>query len=521
MNKVLSIFIVPNSLVLLLIAVASIFAANTSLSIFGIPVSTFDFSTKANATTLSTSLNQVALLPTVSTSSSSLLLQNFTVAWPTQNQPDANLHTFEGKIGTVSESQYLMFWQVGGGVYTRMTPKQSGANSVFASINFSSWKWLGDGPYELSFIVQDRSGKELFRKKIAIKRYTVNGQTIMSLAGSQPTTATPTTSAPAPTTSTPAPAPIAIVATTTNTTPTPITTPTAGKRFAGKTLYLHPNQATVQKQIFDANNNTTQSALINVIAKQPQAVWLTRGNDQDLQLVRDIMAKTTTTAIPTFVIYAIPNRDCNSYSRGGLGNGTLYLDWIKKLAETVSTKPSIIIFEPDALPQISCLTASDQTTRLALMKESLRVLGSKSATAVYLDIGHPFWLSPTVAVDRLQKAGISYVRGFSLNVSNFFTNAENITYGEQISAKLNGMPYVIDSSRNGKGATLTKEWCNPAGRALGTTPQFVTTHPRVDAYLWIKHPGESDGTCNGGPRAGAWWLENALSYVRETQRLTN
>jgi endoglucanase len=37
----------------------------------------------------------------------------------------------------------------------------------------------------------------------------------------------------------------------------------------------------------------------------------------------------------------------------------------------------------------------------------------------------------------------------------------------------------------------------------------------VDAYLWVKQPGASDGTCRAGaPPAGHWWPEYALQLVR-------
>jgi endoglucanase len=32
--------------------------------------------------------------------------------------------------------------------------------------------------------------------------------------------------------------------------------------------------------------------------------------------------------------------------------------------------------------------------------------------------------------------------------------------------------------------------------------------------LWIKRPGESDGTCNGGPSSGKWWPEYALGLAQ-------
>ena len=35
----------------------------------------------------------------------------------------------------------------------------------------------------------------------------------------------------------------------------------------------------------------------------------------------------------------------------------------------------------------------------------------------------------------------------------------------------------------------------------------------ADGYLWVKRPGESDGTCNGGPPAGAWFESYALGLA--------
>ncbi len=60
-------------------------------------------------------------------------------------------------------------------------------------------------------------------------------------------------------------------------------------------------------------------------------------------------------------------------------------------------------------------------------------------------------------------------------------------------------------------------WCNPPGRALGATPRTsLTADPSVDAYLWIKRPGESDGPCDGGPSAGTFWADYALGLAQRT-----
>ena len=57
------------------------------------------------------------------------------------------------------------------------------------------------------------------------------------------------------------------------------------------------------------------------------------------------------------------------------------------------------------------------------------------------------------------------------------------------------------------------------GQALGHAPTTDTGHPLVDAFLWVKVPGQSDGTCNGGPRAGAWWADYALELSKAAEVL--
>ena len=87
--------------------------------------------------------------------------------------------------------------------------------------------------------------------------------------------------------------------------------------------------------------------------------------------------------------------------------------------------------------------------------------------------------------------------------------------------------FVIDTSRNGQGPWVgTLDWCNPPGRGLGLRPTTTTGNPLVDAYLWVKVPGESDGQCDrsgtgtdpewGGivdPAAGAWFPAQAHQLI--------
>ena len=63
---------------------------------------------------------------------------------------------------------------------------------------------------------------------------------------------------------------------------------------------------------------------------------------------------------------------------------------------------------------------------------------------------------------------------------------------------------VIDTSRNGNGPPANGEWCNPKDRRIGEVPRLLPGSANVDAYLWIKKPGESDGTVGYGNCGDNW-----------------
>lgn len=148
-----------------------------------------------------------------------------------------------------------------------------------------------------------------------------------------------------------------------------------------------------------------------------------------------------------------------------------------------------------------------------MIRGAVETLKRAGANA-YIDAGHAKWQSAATMATRLNQAGIAMADGFALNVSNMQATSGNIAYGEQLSRLVGGKHFVIDTSRNGIPPTDPTQWCNPRGRALGVTPTTNTGHPLVDAFLWVKRPGESDGTCGGGPQSGRWWAEYALELSR-------
>ncbi|HYQ16240.1 MAG TPA: glycoside hydrolase family 6 protein, partial [Polyangiaceae bacterium] len=105
-------------------------------------------------------------------------------------------------------------------------------------------------------------------------------------------------------------------------------------------------------------------------------------------------------------------------------------------------------------------------------------------------------------------------------------------YAASVTAQIQGLmgsasatlPFVVDTSRNGRGVldvtrygaapynqpagvlgTLNAgNWCNPPGAGLGLRPTANTGVPLLDAYLWIKTPGQSDGSCDIAGGARGW-----------------
>lgn len=283
--------------------------------------------------------------------------------------------------------------------------------------------------------------------------------------------------------------------------------------FSGQALFVDPNSnARIQADAW-RTSRPADAATMDKIASGAQADWFGDWNADVRSAVDGRVTQISAAgALPVLVAYDIPLRDCGSYSGGGATSPDAYRSWIRAFAAGIGTRRAAVILEPDAAMLTDCLSTADTDTRFALLSDAVNVLAAQPGVAVYVDGGNSNWRTPSDAAARLQRAGIANARGFSLNVSNFNTTAAETGFGRQVSDLVGGKPFVIDTSRNGLGSDGT--WCNPAGRALGARPGSTPPDPRVDALLWIKRPGESDGTCNGGPAAGSWWADYALGLAQ-------
>ena len=279
-------------------------------------------------------------------------------------------------------------------------------------------------------------------------------------------------------------------------TPEPTPEPDTGNPFAGEKFYVNPHSAAGQSGI-------------EKIAQNPTAAWFGDWNSDIQSDVNNyVSAAKNASALPVLVAYNIPIRDCGSYSSGGATSAAAYRSWIDAFAAGVNGRKSVVILEPDATALQHCLTQGQKDERNALLKYAVDTLTSKGAF-VYLDAGHNRWIDVPEMVTRLKAAGVANARGFALNVSNYERTLDAVAYGDKISTGIGGKGFIVDTSRNGNGPDPNGEWCNNPNAGLGEKPTASTGQAKVDAYFWIKPPGESDGTCNGGPPAGQWWQQYA------------
>jgi len=411
--------------------------------------------------------------------------------WPTEGAVLSGSQIAKALVPEIQVSEYEMFWQVDGGNLNRMENSAVDYPHKEALIDFTGWNWKGSGPYVLTFTAK-KNGSDIATQAISI--YTGQATTMKNKGRSQPSTTTSTAST---------------------------TVSVSGANpLRGAKLWVNP-ESDPAKYVRRTDISAADRDLMKKVAAGAETQWFSKNWISDMRsaIGNYVTQAVNAGAVPAMVLYDIPNRDCGQYSAGG-SNAQTYRSTVDEFALGIGSRPAAVILEPDALSLTNCLSSAGLQERYDLLKYAAAKLKANTKTAVYMDIGHPGWLSAPEAAAKLKNAGVEVADGFALNVSNFYTDSENVSYGTRIVDELqklgvNGKRFVIDRGRNGNGSN--GEWCNPSGRALGQLPTTTSGNALVDAFLWIKGPGGSDGTCNGGPSAGTFWPEYALNLARSAK----
>lgn len=231
--------------------------------------------------------------------------------------------------------------------------------------------------------------------------------------------------------------------------------------------------------------------------------------------------------------------------------------FIEVLEEFKGKVPVVIVFEPDSLPNFATnldkphCGLETQRAYIEGAKYALTQLTSKTDASVYIDAAHGGWLgwhnNLVTFLKTLQDLDVSFdkIRGFSTNVAGYqplgqmcpwepdsnaepyrngyclnhkhanseccadpcsllnqWDSAQNeLNYAQELHHAAKGIlgmdaHIIIDTGRNGVPDERQdcKHWCNNRGAGAGTASTTQTEGAGiVDAYFYLKTPGESDG----------------------------
>lgn len=253
--------------------------------------------------------------------------------------------------------------------------------------------------------------------------------------------------------------------------------------------------------------------IIRLIAQTSSSTWLGEWNENVFSDVKRIMQQAECSgSIPVLTIYRLFLRDETRNRAPTLAQVMSYKRWIQQLALGLEHHRAIVVLEPNALSMIDeTMPREWQEFYFDALRFAVATLSRLPQVLVYLDAGHAAWRKPMEMAILLARTGVDFIQGFAVNVSHFIETQQSHAYGSEISGLLGGKPFVIDTSRNGMGIRDPENWCNPSGVGLGPLPHLNPNLSMVDALLWIKPPGESDGSClMDQPSDGIWWMDHAL-----------
>ena len=298
---------------------------------------------------------------------------------------------------------------------------------------------------------------------------------------------------------------------------------TGANPLEGAKLHVdHESPSWTQWEAFRRSGQTRKADLIWKIAREPKALWVgrfTRPNFR-VKVRRIIDAAVADGAVPVLTVLRAESTRCSpAYGGGGPAEDAATRAWYDALARAIGDDQVVIAFEPDSLGTIDCLARSRRDDRLQVLRHGVEALARLPRATVYLEAGASDWEPARRTAAQLRAIGIARVRGFMLNATHYDWTAANVKHGLQISRLTGGKHFVINTAENGRGPVHWYKrngrritvWCNPGLRGLGPPPTTDTSHPKVDAYLWINRPGYAQ-SCQG--RKIDWYLPRAFAYAR-------
>jgi endoglucanase len=193
----------------------------------------------------------------------------------------------------------------------------------------------------------------------------------------------------------------------------------------------------------------------------------------------------------------------------------LFEQRVNAVVAGTGNRPAVYLLELDGIGSSTCIFKHKSSGNAweAALKYEVDKFATLPHAVVYVEAGYSDAQSPSYTAKILNKIDIRKIRGFFTNDTHNAWTINEVHWGEKISRKTHGAHFIVDTAQNGEGPKLNphpskqgiEDLCNPPGRGLGPRTTTATGFPDVDAYMWTHIPGNSTGTCNGGPSGGLFF----------------
>ena len=200
---------------------------------------------------------------------------------------------------------------------------------------------------------------------------------------------------------------------------------------------------------------------------------------------------------------------------------------IDAMAAATDRRPVVYLLELDAIGSSHCVKRMGALPGWeADLRYEINKIGSLPHTVVYVEGGYSDANSVGYTAKILNAIGVRKIRGFFTNDTHEAWTSDEDHWATAIAHRTHGAHFIVDTADNGRGPKLNnnrvkngnENLCNPPGRGLGIRDTTATGLPFADAYLWTHPPGNSSGSCGGGPPGGVFWPARAEG---EAERANN
>jgi endoglucanase len=196
--------------------------------------------------------------------------------------------------------------------------------------------------------------------------------------------------------------------------------------------------------------------------------------------------------------------------------------WVDEMVAGTGRRPVVYLLEVDGFGSSGCMahrgTLSDYES---LIRYEIDKVSALPHAVVYMEGGYSDSNTARYTARALNRVGINKIRGFFTNDTHLNWTTKEVRWAEAISRMTHGTHFIVNTAQNGNGPKLNphpryqgvEDLCNPPGRGLGPRLTTATGFPNLDALMWTHTPGNSSGSCHGGPSPGTFWAARALDLA--------